>query len=855
MHSRRRSRAASLDLTCSSVESGKQGSTRGRSNSVCEKHSKQKFHPRRKESFNEEDQAPTVQLCKTHFFTNKCEHDGNGKKGVNCKYVHYPPNYKTLYQCLSGNSKEELALSQEAATSSGDLASPSGMDMLYHTLISVDLSTNLTLHDQMMEYLSREQMSLASLVYIVVDGTLVYDRNREGLIADEDHDFLALVLGEDLLRNRKFSVASEHEQGSEEILISFPAAVLEHMLTFLPDAAVAASCRVCQPWHEEIGQHSANLWRHLLERRKWPLPRSTADEPEGSGQADSRLFRTEFITHYSAVRDVTAIQTALGAIVTKKTVSEKEMTYQDFSKRTHAPSSPNNCVSVHVWSPNRVLAAYSQDCTLRLFASSPRGGASQEKQCRELVCLSIDPYRHTRRKSCCIVSVELDEDYICCLCHVEEQDSGLDSYNLVLLGRDEFVLSGRNDATLLTGEDLNHQIIDIRNAILNYLLSVGDVEEKLLPLTRWLHVSGDYEEVCVFVSHVLATCGNGRFMIEVSISIPDLLNEFDDDEGLTVVCRKLVLFSAEIGAILWLGDTKPSSDPVALNAFEDMVISSLRGTEVEHLAPLYSLAVWSGSSPSITLLREDGKGQFQLDEKSLGPDQDILKKMVLLDGWQFGSSVGPYVQSGLLTQTDLILGTVMVRVEQEVVKERKSLISFHPQHSLCDESTFTTIEMDGDAEVIRMMCLRDQHVVILCRTFLDIQEDADTPIERQVGGHWFRTERPPSLGTKRIDVYAFIYHIASRRLINQFCLIENVSSNVVDIPLLSVNADNTVGVSLSWRGIIMTGSDVRSNCGGKGTLGEPSSPPPSAGKKKRNGRAKRRAKKDEFARGMRQNSG
>lgn len=850
VRSGRRSRAASMDLNCR-VESGKQGSTRGRNNSVTEKHNKKKLHPRRKESFNEEDQAPTKQLCKTHFFTNKCEHD-NGKKGGKCKYVHYPPKYKTLCQCLSGSSKEELTLSQEAATSLGDLASLSGMGMVYHTLVSVDTRTDLTLHDQMTECLSREQMSLASLVYIVVDGTLVYDRNREGLIAEEDHDFLALVLGEDLLRNRKFSVASEHEQGSEEVLVSFPAAILEHILTFLPDAAVAASCRVCQPWHEEIGQHSAYLWRHLLERRQWPLPRSTADGPEGVVQADCHMFRTEFITHYSAIRDVTAIQTALEAIVMKKTVHEKEMTYQDFSTRTHAPSSPNNCVSVHVWSPNHLLAAYSQDCTLRLFASSPRGGGSQEKQCRELVCLSIDLYRHTRRKSCCIVSVEIDEDYICCLCHVDEQDLGLDSYNLVLLGRDDFVLSGRDDVTVLTGEDLNHQVIDIREAVLNYLLSVDYVEEKLLPLTRWLHVGGDYEDVFVFVSHVLAAYGNGRFMVEVSISIPDILHEFDNDD-LTVVCRKLVLFSAEVGAILWLGDTKPSFDPAVLNAFEDMVISSLWGTGAESSDSLYSLAVWSVSSPIITLLQEDGRGQFQIDEKYLGPDQDILKKMILFDGWQYGSTVGPYVRPGLLTKSYLILGTVMVRVEQEEVKERKSLISFHPQHSICDESTFTTIEIHGDAEVLRMVCLRDQHVIIVCRTFVDAQEDTTT--ERQGGGHWFRTERPPSLGTKRIDVNAFIYHIGSRSLIGNFCLVENVSSNVNDIPLLSASADNTVGATLSWRGITMTGDDVRSTCGCKGTLGEPSSPPSSAGKKKRNGRAKRRAKKDEFARGMRQNSG
>jgi len=830
---RRRLRAVSMDSsTCSNSSSGKALLRRGRSNSVSE--SKKKSHLRSLHSFHNED----VLLCKSHFFTTTCSHEMCGKKGGGCKYVHFPTNKKTLCQAVKDTSIEQLVLSRQAASlDDDDEASPGAMDMVYH--VGIDISTmtsnETVIHEKVSGFLSSNQISLASLVYIVMDGVLVYDRNREGLVGKVDVDFLLLVLGQDAMQNRRFSIASENNEGSQETLINFPGAVLEHILTFLPDAAVPAACRVCQPWHAEIGRHSANLWRHMLQRRNWPLP--TIVNGLDDTEASRHVFRNDFTNHYAVIRDVAAIQKALTAITFKKTVEEKEMTYQDFSKRRHAPSTPNACVSIQVWSPNHVLAAYSQDCSLRLFESSARGGGSDEKQCRELVCQSIDPYRNTRRRSCCIIAMGLDEDYIGCLCHVASDDLDMNAYNLVVQSRDDFLLGeSSSDA------DLNLAVIDIGQAVVNFLLSANDVDHRLLVLADFFTDGGEIDEIDVIASSTLATCGSGRFMVEVSISIPD-----DNSDEMHLLDRKLVLFSAQVGAVLWVGESNPLTQPLR-PALEDMIVTSIRRPGLDSIC---TVAVGSVSSSYIAICEIDTTGHVQIGEDLRAPPS-ISSKLKSNEGWDF-SLPAPFRRSILITSSYVITGDIMVRIEEEQILERRSLISFHPRHPGLEESACATVEIPGDTEVIRMACLRDQHILILSRAFADAPDDAMADREGGGGGHWFRGDRPAS-GSTRMDIYAFIYHIETRCQIGRYCLLEDVSSHAADVPCITVDSGDTLGVGLSWNGLVMTGNDVRS-VGDSTAVPNESTSPRSSGKKKRNGRAKRRAKKDEFARGMRQNSG
>ena len=830
--SKRRLRAASMDGTAVDdngvSRSISKGSRRGRSNSVNE--TKRKSHPRRKDSFGDDSTPPL--LCQSHFFTDKCAHD-TGKRG-GCSYVHYSPDYKTLCQVIENGqpSQQEMNLSQQAATLDDRTRSrPGAMDMVYHTAIAV--SADQSLLEQVTGFLSCQHLSLASLVYIAMDNVFVFDRNREGLLMANDRDFLILLLGENAMRSRKFSIASENKEGSEETLLSFPGAVLEHILTFLPDGAVPAVCRVCQPWYLEIG-HTPNLWRHMLERRQWPLPKE-----QTSPESSRRVFRNEFINHYGAIRDVNAIQKALTAIKTKKTVEEKEMAYQDFSKRRHAPSHPNSCVSLQVWSQNHVLAAYSQDCSLRLFESSLKASGSQEKQCREIACQNIDPYRNTRRRSCCIMSMGLDEDYIGCLCHVESDDLDMEAYNLVVLSRDDFLLGG--DAIADAGSDdseaLNLAVIDVGEAVLNFFVSSDDADHRLLMLMDFIEHGGGLDEVQVFASQTLLACGHGRFMVEVSISIPN-----DHHEDFHVFDRKLVLISAEIGAVLWMGDSNPLTQPVT-PSHEDMLLSYMTRSHSEGLDSTCTVAIGSGSSPIITVCEIDATEQVQCAE--LAGTSEVVRARLegQEEGWHTPQS---YRQSILITANDVIVGDILVRVVQEAVQERRSFISFHPRHDASSEATTCAMEIPGNMEIVRMARLRDQHAIVLCRAYVAAAPLDSTP--EPVGGHWLRRAQPLS-SSDRTDVCAIVFHIPTRCQVGSCCLLEDI--HLADAPHVTVDSGDTLGVALSWKGLVMTGNDVR-YVGDDSTMNE-SSPPRSGKKKKKKGsRTRREGKKDEFARGMRQ---
>jgi hypothetical protein len=249
--------------------------------------------------------------------------------------------------------------------------------------------------------------------------------------------------------------------------------------------------------------------------------------------------------------------------------------------------------------------------------------------------------------------------------------------------------------------------------------------------------------------------------------------------------------------------------------------------------------VGSCSSPAITICEIDPIGKVQTAELS-GTTEVMRTKLVEQEG---GTT---YRRSILITSNDVIVGDIMDRVEQQVVQERKTFISFHPRLP-SSESTCSTIEIPGNMEVVRMARLRDQHAIVLCRAFLADSQDA--PMVEPVGGHWLRGAHPLS---HRTDVHAFVFHVPTRCQVGRFCLLEDVSNHLFCVPHISADSGDTIGVALSWKGLVMTGNDIRC-VGGNTTVPNDSSPPRSGKKKKKKGsRVKREGKKDEFARGMRQ---
>jgi hypothetical protein len=58
-------------------------------------------------------------------------------------------------------------------------------------------------------------------------------------------------------------------------------------------------------------------------------------------------------------------------------------------------------------------------------------------------------------------------------------------------------------------------------------------------------------------------------------------------------------------------------------------------------------------------------------------------------------------------------------------------------------------------------------------------------------------------------VHAVIIHVPSRREIGRVKLMDD-EFDYHAVPQITVTNDDTIGVGISWKGVIMTGSDVRS---------------------------------------------
>jgi hypothetical protein len=841
----RKQRSGSID---SDEGNGKKG--RGRSNSITETASKKK-HPRSHEAAADTHSDDLV-LCKPHFFAGKCRQ--HGKKGGGCRHMHYMiPEYKTLHTICCGDKNDTTESASGQASQAVPLEEdPDAMEMLYylsHDLLNSgnnemneekkDISDKeSTVSDVLYEALAGKRLGISSIVYAALDGVLIFDRYRNGVILS-DRDFLVTAVGDTAAGLRKSSVGSE---GDGRFDPDLPGQVLEYILTFLPDSAVSTASQVCKAWHHEIGRNSPNLWRHMLERREWPLPERDND-PEPTKEANDAmrgLFRQAFLRHYSVLRDVSAIRSAIGGLMMKKAIDKKkEMSFQDFSIRKTSPSVSNACVSVQVWGPNRILAAYGADCSLRLFATVPKLG-SDERICRELICQRIDPYQNTKKRSCQIVSVGLDDEVVGSLCHVMADGVDAEAYVLVILSRDDFLQGEGNVAGDV--EVANLSVIDIGEAVINYLLSLDDVDHRLLRMIDFLSDGGDIGEVEVLVSQTMAACGHGRFMVEVSISVPelDLDDEGNAESTLQLLDRKLVLFSAGIGAIVWMGESQPlTHEPRPRN--EDLTLTYARRPHPGGSRSSCHVAVACAHSPVIMVGEIEPTGHVQ--SAQLLDGCELVRSEILEEGWEMSTS---HFRPVLMTASDVVAADTMFREVENRGNEFRSVISFYPHYRGADDALYSILPIPGNMEIIRMASFRDEHVVAICReSTLSSNDLIDV---EDLGGQWFASM---GAGEHNKSVHAVIIHVPSRREIGRVKLMDEVSNFIVDVPQITVTSYDTIGVGISYRGVIMTGGDARLLAARTDTIVlDDSLTPVKAAKGKKKKRQNKGNKKDVFARGM-----
>lgn len=867
-HGQRRRRARSI-----SIENEKAVTTATRPTNSG---GKKKAHPRSKESktdsLGEVDAAAeavaTPKLCRSFFFGGKCEHNSGGGGGGSkkagkrseCRHVHYPNRYKSLAAVVSPSTANDggasLSLSEAAyfddLTGTGeDVSTVESLDMVYYFSLNLadlqeeDLSKNeKPPSDWIAEALAKRSCSLGSLVYLVLDNQLLYDRYREGVVV-EDGD---LSDPNDTHHHVTANSSTYHEKVN-----LMPGSVLEYVLTFLEDPAVASMGSVCKAWNHEIGKHSINLWKHLLERRSWPIPVSIQNSVGNGGDDDTmdtkeqgQRLRGTFISHYTAVRNVKAIKSGVeGLLSSRKMADFREGCTRSFEALKGSPQAGNHCVALKVFSQNRVLAAYYQDCSLRLFDSADKiSGSGGGRLCREIVCYNIDPYRKTRKRGCKLVAMALDEQCVGCLLHVVDENSEGEASILAVVGREALLIADdsiENDAT---------QVIDISQSVLNYLVSCEEADHGMLQFLDYASDGGNLDDVEVLVSQSIVACGYGRFMVEVSVSVPlgDATDDDDSDARMTLLFRKLFLISASVGAIIWMCDSNSTSRPPRPR-HDEMTLAS--ATLEENGRWGCNIISVSARAPGIMSGSIDPSGTFV--DPLLLQNSDSLQEVHVQDGWSLRVARQRPV---VVFDHTVVVADNLVRESDEEQAKYKSLLSFYSIDQGHEIPDVNSLALDDNIAVCKLARLGDHHILVIGRETVDAVVVTELD---EVGGHWFGGavgNADATVNQLTINVVAVIVDVESRSEIYRSTLVDDVRSLLEDdetpsegdIPIQIVAFGGTVAAGAWWKGVVITGADARPDPTVMDLDASETATPKSAKKKKKG--AKKGGKKDGFARGM-----
>lgn len=821
---------------------------------------KKKAHPRSKgasaaaTATADESESMQLLLCRSSFFKGTCcggANKGGKKSGGSaasascCRYLHYSPQFQTLGTVL-GDSRQQMKPLEQAlmdATSVEMLdTNPGAMEYLYYTRLALPPDADVTLSTYVAEQMAKQETPTSSVFYVAWNHTLVFDRLQGGMVLEE-REYYGFGGGNHntndpspTLHRRTSSVTS---QGSEDeglaIFHHLPSTILEHILLFLPDVTVAAAAQVCKAWYNEIGQHSPNLWRQLLKRRHWPVPQDQEEqeqspEPDvviGDSQHQQQptqeqnpkrsLFRALFLEHYTILRDVRALAAATNSLVApprQTAAPTTEMAFQDFSRRKHSPFVEDVCVSLHGWSDRLVLAGYAAECSLRLFEATAIGG---ELRCKELVCQCVSPYRNTKKRNCVLVAVDVDEHNIGCLCSVSSDRVEGKADILVILRREEFLLGSSSESSAKGGsaiEASDMKVIDIGESLLNFVLSLDVVDHRLLPLFDFLNDGGEIGDVVVKTSEdSLCACGFGRFMVEVSISIPDVLAE--DEAEMIQLDRKLVMFSSQ--AIVWAGESYPPH----LQAYQE---SDLVKVALSRRLTASSIASKSRGSPEIVVTEIDSTGNVQAPR--FLESSSLARPMIAKENYAFSDTDGLIV-----LPTEVIASEVMKKTVNGEVENAKSVVVFFRRYPDADETAFDVLRLPDGYSMKRLDYSHDKYVIAFCSVTRSNSEGLEGQRFTEAS-----TDNEP-------ETIAVVVSVESR------CIIGEVEFRTVErLMFCSFGSGTTVGLAIGSGGIAITGSSVRSSRPNAMLVSAPSASLPK--KKKKSLKGKRSSKKDGFARGM-----
>ena len=470
--------------------------TTNKRNFVPKKQRKKKAHPRsnfkqshpKGEALNDEmtinaddDKADSSAfLCQKHFFTNKCNDYPSS-----CPYVHFisktnkdQHTAKSLAQVLLGkdDKKQDSPLSfnhnneqrkHESSLvqlqKSQEIIENDFMEMVYaHETIKISLDNNssddIKPSQELGQILAQNSCPMATLVYVVRNGSLIFDRNRGGLLIENDRDtsdftqFNSTVTVNTSATNQ---ITTLNDNENHESILHLPTSIWQqYILEYLPVQYTLMSLnRVCKAWNSEIISCSEDLWKRYLERCGFPHSLKT-----------NLTFEEDFKIHYNAVRDIAALVNAsseIESIHTSFSNKKKKKNQNDLALLQRAAASTSSVEYQHtcydyyqsmeeyrdmithvrfsgilpkcaisraswlqIWDETSLLVAYPHDCSVQLWNIVSFGNKSIKTEMKSMFTSFVSPIRQKKKKQTAtstLLSIATDGNFVVSCFHVENE--------------------------------------------------------------------------------------------------------------------------------------------------------------------------------------------------------------------------------------------------------------------------------------------------------------------------------------------------------------------------------------------------------------------------------------------------
>jgi hypothetical protein len=696
-----------------------------------------------------------------------------------------------------------------------------GIDMVHYFSIILSQTTRCDgdevplLGRVMSQALSLKKYPCASIVYVAYENSLIFDRYQNGLLIP---DLGTVFTNSKPNKLNPANDTSTHEDESAVHATLLPGAILEFILSFLPDEAVASMARVCSAWHNEIGMSSSHLWQNLLDRRQWPCCDRTRNAANDNHDDAQRSFKM----HYEVVRDVRAVRDALVSILNPRlegAAEEVDMVYQSLQKRKGGPV--GECVGMAMWSPTEVLAANEIDCLIRLFKAAEKGSGGG-RTCRELISVCFDPCRKMTKAQTRLHAMALgDSNIIAMTSSVLTSPRYYRRHRLSVVSRDDYLSAAGNTTSGRGWSELDEgalTIVNIEEMIISVMMETDD---------EWV----DQPEFDVTLSHSIVACGKDRFLLQAFLTLRGH-NDINGDQH-TSRRSKFVVFSTLTCTIVSMSPGPPIY-PSPWGGDYVMMVGLTRSTGGRQTG-CRAVSVVTGS-PDMIISEIDASGRIVSVQQHEGSE---IARSTLLDLVSLDWYIDPF-KPRLVTLFDNAVVTA------DVLREGNgnycSFVSLYPLGEAHDDDFENTMKVFEGCIVMKMHRVRDNYLLLLCEE-LDSELESDFILERELDHR-----------DRLVSASAMILHMSTLEVISRVSLPLDTSTMMSMWSLCS--SDTMLCVGADARGVVMTGRDIRA-VNDRHLLTKPKGDVESSSNEEKKKKKKARltsgsGKKDGFARGMRQ---